>query len=139
MIIKCPKCNKDISSEAYVCPFCGQQIRKEDEKEIYTVEQIKQFEKESVTFKSDYGTSLFGGVIALALGFIFSALFFIGYALRNEVILVLFYILAPVSLLVGILCLAVSYSINKFKYNNRIKKVEEYKKTHPEYKGEEKE
>ncbi len=32
MIIKCPECGKDVSSEANACPFCGYPINKNRKK-----------------------------------------------------------------------------------------------------------
>ena len=65
-LIKCPECNKDISSEALTCPYCGYPIKlkvKEEKKESFTV-----------AFRSGPG-SILGAVIVIA---IFSLIFMAG-------------------------------------------------------------
>lgn len=57
MIIKCPECGKDVSSEAKACPFCGYPINKNRKKEV------KDNANYHAVWKDVVGVSVSGGAM----------------------------------------------------------------------------
>ena len=139
MLIKCPECGKEVSSEATSCPFCGYPIKQTietkglSEYEKYTEEEIREHAKEAKSYYSNargcvaVGLFMFlGGLIALIAGFILSS-----YDSDYSVPLI---VVGSVIGDPGLLIMAVGGGVNNTKGNNRAKIVEDYKLRHPEFK-----
>ena len=139
MLIKCPECGKDVSSEAVSCPRCGYPIKRQtnvrlnnqserSEKEIRElIAEAKECSSASTASAAIGLIMFFGGIISIVLAF---AVIEDGDV--SGIIAVLGTIFAPL----GFLILVIGCSVNGTKYNNRIKIIEEYKKQHPEFKEE---
>ena len=70
MLIKCPECNREISDQAYSCPFCGYPIK--DKKKTTTSHSTKK--SFTVAYRSGPG-SIIAAIVVIA---IFDLLCFVG-------------------------------------------------------------
>ena len=142
MLIKCPECGKEVSSEANACPFCGYPIKQLTSNqepqpyEKYSEEEIRKFAKDAKEYYSaskgciGVGLLMFiGGLIAVILAF---ALYDLDY--DAEIIM---YVLGGIIGDIGFLIMTIGGGVNNTKGNNRFKIVEEYKTRHPDFKEDE--
>ena len=126
MIIKCPECGKDVSSEAHACPFCGYPIKNNDLKTNESIIASNEKEIERMTEEAKYYNS------TLAFAVIFGLIFLLGGILLYTVGGLVFnveglpfagIVIAPI----GFLYLVIGGSVGNTKYNNRIKRINDLK------------
>ena len=133
MLIKCPECGKEVSSEANACPFCGYPIKKSiiANKEKYTEDDIRELIFEAQYYEKMRRWSLVTSLAMIIIGIIVCIIggAFI-YRLFGPVLIVLGIILVVLGIIIG----AVGGSVNTTKYNNRISIICEYKDKHPDFK-----
>ena len=153
MLIKCPECGKDVSSEAHFCPFCGypvkqyvDQIRQaprvnespqnvqpsSNQKEKYTEQQIRTFASEAKSYNSSGGACVVFGLLMFIGGIVMLVL---GLAVVEDTeLMTILSILGGIIGDVGLVLLTVGGGVNNTKARNRNAIVEDYKNRHPDFK-----
>ena len=139
MLIRCPECDKEISSEASSCPYCGYPIKKLTTDpsspiyvEKYTEAEIRTLIKEAKEYESSYMAFVVFGIILIIISIIVFVVCMVAQ-IDYETGTILG-VLSGVGFFFGIIVLAIGGSVNSTKYNNRSKIVNDYKKRHPDFK-----
>lgn len=133
MLIKCPECGKDISDQASSCPHCGYPIKEARYiVEKYNDEDIRLFITEAHYYNRCYRASGIIGGLMLVIGALLTVIMF---ALKILPVA----ILASIATGLGLVILIVGLSVNGTKYNNRANIINDYERSHPDFKEEEEE
>lgn len=124
-LIRCPECDKEVSSEARVCPHCGYPLRKEPIKCGYSEQQIKTFQYQLTSLKQSLISFAIFGLVSLVITISAVIIGIIYNLMVCEIIAIISGTLTIIFLLV--LC-----PIVKTRIVNRNRAISEYKATHPE-------
>ena len=136
MLIKCPECGKEISSEAVSCPHCGYPIKKNLDLVMSerSENSIRDLYMEGKEFEKVYKACFIVGLLLVVVG---GVLFGLGLApiggQQHSSLITAGAIIAPLGLVIAI----VGCSIFGTKYNNRARIVNDYLDKHPGFKLEE--
>lgn len=121
MLIKCPECGREISSEALSCPHCGFPINKNiaERKSIDNDKALlKQYTEEYDAYTSSGNACVIVGFIFIIIGVVFLPLSFTLEGLGA--LAIVSYVVIPLGLVIAI----VGGSVNSTKANNRKKEIE---------------
>lgn len=121
MLVKCPECGREISSEALSCPHCGFPIDKNiaERKSIDNDKALlKQYMDEYNSYTSSGTACVIIGFILIIIGVVCLPL---AFTLEDlEALAIISYIAVPLGLVIAI----AGGSVNSTKANNRKREIE---------------